>query len=133
MDKHVAAPAPTPAAAPVSAPAASAHPARPASAVPAPAPVDDNLAAAPPTGAANGGFKRTLTVFDLVIYGLISMVPIAPFSIYASVFNASHGMPALTYLIALGAMLFTVLSFGVMINRFPSSGSIYTYATKGIG
>ncbi|MCI8468560.1 MAG: APC family permease [Eggerthellaceae bacterium] len=95
--------------------------------------------AAPASGASaqgaasNGGFKRTLTVFDLVVYGLISMVPIAPFSIYASVFDASNGMPALTYLIALGAMVFTVLSFGVMIKRFPSSGSIFTYASKGIG
>ena len=89
--------------------------------------------ATPSAGTANGGFKRTLTVFDLVVYGLISMVPIAPFSIYADVFGASHGMPALAYLIALGAMLFTVLSFGVMIRRFPSSGSIYAYATKGVG
>lgn len=135
MGKNAAVSASTAAAAPVASAATPAAASATAGAVQAPAPVDDNLAAAdtPPAGAANGGFKRTLTVFDLVIYGLISMVPIAPFSIYASVFNASHGMPALTYLIALGAMLFTVLSFGVMIHRFPSSGSIYTYATKGIG
>ena len=87
----------------------------------------------PAQGDSNGGFKRTLTMFDLVIYGLISMVPIAPFSIYASVFDASGGMPALTYLIALAAMIFTVFSFGMMIKKFPSSGSIFTYATHGIG
>ena len=29
----------------------------------------------------NDGFKRTLSIFDMVIYGLIFMVPIAPFSI----------------------------------------------------
>lgn len=28
----------------------------------------------------NDGFKRTLSIFDMVIYGLIFMVPIAPFS-----------------------------------------------------
>lgn len=27
-------------------------------------------------------FTRTLTVFDMVVYGLISMVPIAPMAIY---------------------------------------------------
>lgn len=30
-------------------------------------------------------------------------------------------------------MFFTVLSFGIMIKTFPSSGSIYTYASKSLG
>ena len=81
----------------------------------------------------NDGFKRTLSIFDMVIYGLIFMVPIAPFSIFGGVANASNGMPAVAYLIAFVAMFFTVLSFGIMIKTFPSSGSIYTYATKGLG
>lgn len=81
----------------------------------------------------SGGFKKSLTIFDMVIYGLIFMVPIAPFSIYAAVSNASGGMPALAYLIGFVAMVFTVLSFGVMIRTFPSSGSIYTYTTKSLG
>ena len=89
----------------------------------------------PSTGGAqqSGGFAKTLSIFDMVVYGLIFMVPIAPFSIYGSVFQVSNGMPALTYLIGLVGMVFSVLSFGVMIRRFPSSGSIYTYAAKGIG
>lgn len=41
-------------------------------------------------------------------------------------------MPALSYLIGAVAMLFTVFSFGVMIPLFPSSGSIYTYASQTI-
>lgn len=82
---------------------------------------------------ANDGFKRTLSVFDMVIYGLIFMVPIAPFSIFGGVANASNGMPAMAYLIGFIAMFFTALSFGIMIRAFPSSGSIYTYATKSIG
>ncbi|EFA23046.1 APC family permease [Bifidobacterium gallicum] len=77
----------------------------------------------------NGGLKRTLNTFDLVIFGMIFMVPIAPFSILASVNNTSHGMPALAYLIAMVAMLFTALSFGQMVPLFPSSGSIYVYAS----
>ncbi len=81
----------------------------------------------------NTGFAKTLTIFDMVVYGLIFMVPIAPFSIYGNVFQTSNGMPALAYLIGMVAMLFTALSFGVMVRLYPSSGSIFTYASKGIG
>lgn len=78
-------------------------------------------------------FKRTLSVFDMVVYGLIFMVPIAPFSIFGDVFESSNGMPALAYLIGMVAVIFTALSFGVMVRRFPSSGSIYAYTTGGMG
>lgn len=73
--------------------------------------------------------KRTLTTKDLIVFGMIFMVPIAPFSIIASVASVSHGMPAIAYLIAMVAMLFTALSFGMMVPLFPSSGSIYIYAS----
>ncbi len=106
---------------------------------PAPKPADTAQTVAAtnadqPVGAAGADpFKRTLTVFDMVVYCLIFMVPIAPFSIFGNVFQASNGMPALAYLIGMVAMLFTVLSFGVMIARFPSSGSIYAYTSGGMG
>ncbi len=89
-------------------------------------------ASTPAKSGSNGGFKATLTVFDMVIYGLIFMVPIAPFPIFASVYNASDGMPFLAYAIGGIAMLFTALSFGVMVPIFPSSGSIFTYTSEGI-
>ena len=73
-----------------------------------------------------GSFHPTLTVMDMVVYGLIYMVPIAPMAIYGGVFQSSHGMPALAYIIGFAAVLFSVLSFGIMIQRFPSSGSIFT-------
>lgn len=88
-----------------------------------------------PNNAGAGGqvtVKRTLSVFDLVVFGMIFMVPIAPFSILASVSNTSHGMPALAYLIAMVAMLFTALSFDLMVPRYPSSGSIFVYASDEI-
>ncbi|MBD5560105.1 MAG: APC family permease [Clostridia bacterium] len=88
-----------------------------------------------PAQKTSGGnpFKQTLTVFDMVIYGLISMVPIAPMAIYGSVFEASGGMPALAYVIGFTAVLFSVFSFAIMIRTFPSSGSIYTYASHIMG
>ena len=84
----------------------------------------------PPTTPSKKELSGKLTVKDMVSYGMIMMVPIAPFALYASIFQMSGGMPALSYLIGAVGMLFTVFSFGVMIPLFPSSGSIYTYASQ---
>ncbi|WP_239926284.1 APC family permease [Enteroscipio rubneri] len=78
-------------------------------------------------------FKRVLTVPDLIVYGLIFMVPIAPFGIYGGVFHDSGGMPALAYLVGTGAMVFTALSYSMLIKEFPASGSVYAYTTRGMG
>ncbi|MFB4277794.1 APC family permease [Nonomuraea sp. MTCD27] len=76
--------------------------------------------------------KRSLGFADLMIYGLIFMVPIAPFGIFGSVFSISHGMVALAYVIGLVAMAFTALSYAHMARAFPMAGSVYTYAGRGI-
>lgn len=82
-------------------------------------------------------FKQTLTVKDMVVWGLICMVPISPMAIYGGVFTDSGGMPTLAFLIGFVAVLFSVFSFGIMIQHFPSSGSIFTYVShvmgKGLG
>lgn len=76
--------------------------------------------------------KRALTVPDMIVYGLIFMVPIAPFGIYGDVFNGSNGMPALVYLIGMIAMIFTAFSYAALSEAFPVSGSVYGYVTRGI-
>lgn len=76
--------------------------------------------------------KRTLTVKDLIIYGLIFMVPIAPFGIYGYVADASKGMVALVYIIGMIGMLFTAFSYARMSEAFPIAGSVYAYASRGI-
>ena len=68
----------------------------------------------------------------MIVYGLIFMVPIAPFAIFGPVFNASHGMVLLTYVIGLVAMLFTALSYREISRAFPVAGSVYAYASRGI-
>lgn len=75
---------------------------------------------------------RVLTVPDMVVYGLIFMVPIAPFGIYGGVFTDSGGMPALVYLVGTLAMVFTALSYGMLIKEFPASGSVYAYTSRGL-
>jgi amino acid transporter len=76
--------------------------------------------------------KRSLSFGDLLIYGLIFMVPIAPFGIFGSVFNASGGMVVLAYVIGAVGMVFTALSYAQMAKAFPLAGSVYAYAGRGI-
>ncbi|GAA3883023.1 APC family permease [Saccharothrix violaceirubra] len=77
--------------------------------------------------------RRSLGFRDLLVYGLIFMVPIAPFGIFGSVFQGSGGMIALAYAIGMLAMLFTAGSYAQMAKAFPIAGSVYTYAGRGIG
>jgi len=76
--------------------------------------------------------RRTLSFTDLLVYGLIFMVPIAPFGIFGSVFQGSGGMVALAYAIGMLAMMFTAASYSQMSRAFPMAGSVYTYAGRGI-
>ena len=76
--------------------------------------------------------RRSLSLVDLLVYGLVFIVPIAPFAIFGIVFNASKGMVPLTYLIGLVAMMFTALSYREMSRAFPIAGSVYAYAGRGI-
>ncbi|MFI9593196.1 APC family permease [Nonomuraea sp. NPDC052265] len=76
--------------------------------------------------------RRGVGLTDLVFYGLIFMVPIAPFAIFGPVFKVSGGMPVLAYLVGMVAMLFTAASYTQMVKAFPLSGSVYNYAGRGI-
>jgi amino acid transporter len=99
---------------------------------------------APPTGTdgeQQGGIeqfgytqelRRKLTFTDLLVYGLIFMVPIAPFAIFGSVFQASGGMVAAAYIVGMLAMMCTANSYAQMAQAFPMSGSVYTYVGRGI-
>src|SRR3978361_1515282 len=75
---------------------------------------------------------RSLSFTDLLVYGLVFMVPIAPFGIFGGVFQGSGGMVALAYAIGMVAMMFTALSYSEMSQAFPMAGSVYTYAGRGI-
>ncbi len=76
--------------------------------------------------------RRTLGFKDLVFYGLVFMVPIAPMGIFGSVYSGSGGMVALTYLVGMVAMVFTAASYAQMVKAFPLAGSVYNYAGRGI-
>lgn len=76
--------------------------------------------------------KRSLSTTDLLIYGLVFMVPIAPWAIFGVVFNEAKGMVPLVYLIGLVAMIFTASSYAQMSKAFPVAGSVFTYVGRGL-
>jgi amino acid transporter len=76
--------------------------------------------------------RRALSTGDLIVYGMIFMVPIAPFSVFGFVWHDAMGMVPLAYLVGLVGMLFTALSYATMSRAFPLAGSVYTYAQRGL-
>ena len=83
-------------------------------------------------GAASGSLKRVLSRRDLIIYGLVILTPTAPYPVYGIVQQTSRGHAALSYLVAMAAMLFTAASYGKMAAAFPAAGSTYTYAQRAL-
>jgi len=77
--------------------------------------------------------KRSLSLPDLLVYGLVFIGPVAPISVFGIVFDASHGMVPLTYLVGLAAMIFTALSYMAMARVYPVAGSVYAYSAGSMG
>ena len=76
--------------------------------------------------------RRTLTLRDLILYGVIVVQPVAPMSVYGVLSERSHGHVVTTILIAMVAMLFTAISYGRMARVYPSAGSAFTYVGQEI-
>lgn len=76
--------------------------------------------------------KRALSLRDIVLYGMLFMVIIAPQSIYGEIQQASGGLTPLVYIVGAVAISFTALAYKQMSNRFPIAGSVYAYVQRGI-
>lgn len=76
--------------------------------------------------------KRALSLRDIVLYGMLFMVIIAPQSIYGEIQLASGGLTPLVYIVGAAAISFTALAYKQMSNRFPIAGSVYAYVQRGI-
>ncbi|GAA0447750.1 APC family permease [Lentibacillus halophilus] len=77
--------------------------------------------------------KRTLTLYQVVLFGLAYMTPMIVFGTYGVLAETTNGFVPTAYAVALIAMLFTAYSYGRMVKAFPVSGSAYTYTRKSIG
>jgi putrescine importer len=77
--------------------------------------------------------RRTLTVWDLVFYGLIVIQPTAPMPLFGVVSQEARGHVVTAILIAMVAMLLTAVSYGRMARVYPSAGSAYAYVRGEFG
>jgi amino acid transporter len=75
--------------------------------------------------------SRALSLKDVVIHGLIYMVPIAPISVFGVVFSMSGGLIAAVYAITAVVMALSALSYREMALHFPVAGSVYSYVRLG--
>src|SRR3954470_14756020 len=92
-----------------------------------------NTAAAPQSSSSSSStasLRRTLTLRDLILYGIIVIQPVAPMSSFGAVTDKGHGHTVTAILIAMVAMLLTALSYGRMARVYPSAGSAFTYVGR---
>jgi putrescine importer len=74
--------------------------------------------------------RRTLTLTDLILYGIIVIQPVAPMSVFGVLSNRGRGHVVTAILVAMVAMLFTGISYGRMARAYPSAGSAFTYVAQ---
>ena len=76
---------------------------------------------------------RRLSRWDLVVYGLLFIGPLAPVGVYGVLDARTAGAVALVYIVATVAMGFTAWSYAVMSREVPHAGSVFAYASRGLG
>jgi putrescine importer len=74
--------------------------------------------------------RRTLTLGDLLLYGIVLISPTSPMTVFGILSDRGHGHVVTAILIALVAMLFTGISYGRMASAYPSAGSAFTYVAR---
>jgi amino acid transporter len=85
------------------------------------------------TEAAGAGLKRSLTYWDLILYGLAYIAPFAPLSTLGFVWSESNGLIVLAYLLGGVCMYFTARSYATMTEALPTAGSVYGFARHSLG
>jgi putrescine importer len=76
--------------------------------------------------------RRALTLWDLMLYGVVVIQPTAPMPAFGMVSEKARGHVVTAILIAMCAMLFTAISYGRMARAYPSAGSAFTYVGQEI-
>jgi amino acid transporter len=76
--------------------------------------------------------SRVLGLWDVVFFGLLLISPIAAVPLFGVAQQLSHGFAATCVLLSMVAMVITSVSYGRMASVYPSSGSAYTYISRGM-
>jgi putrescine importer len=74
--------------------------------------------------------KRSLGLWAIVGLGLGYMTPTVVFDTFGIVSQETNGVVPLAYIAALIVMVFTAVSYGKMVQVYPSAGSAYTYTRE---
>lgn len=82
--------------------------------------------------AAQPKLRRSLKLWQVVMMGLAYLTPMTVFDTFGIVSRESEGHVPTSYLFALVGILFTAISYGKLVRRFPQAGSAYTYTQKAI-
>ncbi|QXH45705.1 APC family permease [Pseudomonas xanthosomatis] len=80
----------------------------------------------------NGQFRKSLRLWHVVIIGLAYLTPMTVFDTFGIVSGITAGHVPSAYILALAGVLFTAVSYGTLVRRFPQSGSAYTYTQRAI-
>ncbi|MBN7138557.1 amino acid transporter [Lysobacter enzymogenes] len=76
--------------------------------------------------------KRSLTLRDLILFGVIAIQPVAPMASFGVLYESGRGHVVTMVLIAMLAMLLTGISYGRMAQVYPSAGSAFAYVSRAI-
>jgi putrescine importer len=76
--------------------------------------------------------RRVLSLWDLIIFGIIAVTPSAPVTVFGLVSVRARGHTVDTILFAMVAMVLTAISYGRMAALYPAAGSAYTYVGRGL-
>src|SRR5437016_306696 len=76
--------------------------------------------------------RRTLKLWDLILYGVLVLQPVAPMSAFGALSDRGRGHVVTAVLIAMVAMMATAISYGRMAQIYPSAGSAFTYVAREI-
>lgn len=79
-----------------------------------------------------GKLKQSLSLYQVITFGLAYMAPMIVFGTYGTLYETTNGFVPYAYLFATIAMLFTAYSYGQMAKAFPSAGSAYTFVSKSL-
>jgi putrescine importer len=76
--------------------------------------------------------RRVLSLWDLIIFGIMAVTPSAPVTVFGLVSVRARGHTVDTILFAMVAMVLTAVSYGRMAALYPAAGSAYTYVGRAL-
>jgi amino acid transporter len=84
-------------------------------------------------GAAPQALRRTLSYFDLMVYGVAYVTPFGVLQSLGFVWQESRGLIVLAYVLGTVCMYFTAKSYAMMTETIANAGSVYGFARHALG